>query len=116
MGGILRNSLGEIHIAKEPLATIAGRASVECYGIVGMASKRATDGIIELLGKENLSRGVKVHTRGNEVDIDIYIIVEYGVSIPTVAKNVMDRIRYNVEKFSGMEVKNVNIKVEGVRV
>ncbi len=116
MGGIFENSLGTIHIADEVLATIAGRASVECYGIVGMASKRATDGIIELLGKENLSRGVKVHTKGKEVDIDIYIIVEYGVCIPTVAKNVMDRIRYNVENFSGMVVKDVNIKVEGVRV
>ena len=81
-----------------------------------MASKRATDGLIELLGMENLSRGVKVATQGNEVTIDLFIIVEYGISIAAVAQNIIDTVKYNVEKLTGVTVDKVNIKVEGVRV
>ena len=81
-----------------------------------MASKRATDGLIELLGMENLSRGVKVTTHGNEVTIDLFIIVEYGISIAAVAQNIIDTVKYNVEKLTGVTVNKVNIKVEGVRV
>src|SRR5690554_5434481 len=110
------NSLGEIVISDEVLATMAGITAIECYGIVGMASKRATDGIVELLGKDNLSRGVKVHTKDDEIVIDLYIIVEYGISIAAVAKNMIETVKYNVESFTGMAVKQVNVKVEGVRV
>ncbi len=81
-----------------------------------MASKRATDGIVELLGLDNLSRGVKVYTQDNEVIIDLFIIVEYGISIAAVAKNVIDTVKYNVENLTGTTVKKVNITVEGVRV
>jgi len=111
-----RNSLGEIIISDEVLATLAGISAMECYGIVGMAAKRPTDGLVELLGLENLSRGVKVYTQDNEVYINLYIIVEYGISIATVAKNVMETVKYNIENFTGMSVKRVDINVEGVRV
>ena len=107
---------GEIRISNEVLATLAGISAIGCYGIVGMASKRATDGLVELLGSENLSRGVKVTTQGNEVSIDLFIIVEYGISISAVAQNIIDTVKYNVEKLTGVTVNTVNIKVEGVRV
>jgi uncharacterized alkaline shock family protein YloU len=110
------NSLGEIIISDEVLAMLAGISAMECYGIVGMASKRATDGIVELLGFHNLSRGVRVQTQGEEIYINLFIIVEYGISISTVAKNVMETVKYNVENFTGMTVKRVDILVEGVRV
>lgn len=116
MGARKTNALGEIIIADEALAIIAGVSAIECYGIVGMASKRATDGIVELLGRENLSKGIKVHTQNNEVIIDLYIIVEYGISIAAVANNVIDTVKYNIENFTGMDVKKVNVSVEGVRV
>jgi uncharacterized alkaline shock family protein YloU len=89
---------------------------MECYGIVGMASKRATDGIVELLGFDNLTRGVKVQTQDNNIFINLYIIVEYGISIATVAQNVIETVKYNIENFTGMNVKRVDITVEGVRV
>lgn len=116
MGAVTVNSIGQIIISDDVLATLAGITAIECYGIVGMASKRATDGLVELLGSENLSRGVKVSTQGNEVVIDLYIIVEYGISIAAVAKNVIETVKYNVENLTGTTVKKVNIKVEGVRV
>ena len=98
------------------LATVAGISAIECYGIVGMASKRATDGLVELLGSENLTRGIKVVSQGSDVNIDLYIIVEYGISIAAVAKNVIETVKYNVETLTGVTVKKVNILVEGVRV
>lgn len=110
------NPLGEMVIADEVIAILAGISAIECYGIVGMASKRATDGIVELLGRENLSKGVKVHTQENEIIIELFIIVEYGISIATVAKNIIETVKYNVENFTGMDVKKVNVTVEGVRV
>jgi uncharacterized alkaline shock family protein YloU len=116
MGTVTVNQLGEVRISNEVLATLAGISAIGCYGIVGMASKRATDGLVELLGSDNLSRGVKVTTHGNEVTIDLFIIVEYGISISAVAQNIIDTVKYNVEKLTGVTVNTVNIKVEGVRV
>jgi len=116
MGAKKVNALGEIVIADEVIAVLAGISAIECYGIVGMASKRATDGLVELLGRENLSRGVKVHTQNDEIIIDLYVIVEYGISIAAVANNIIQTVKYNVENFTGMNVSKVNVIVEGVRV
>ena len=110
------NALGEIVISDEVLATLAGVTAVKCYGIVGMASKRASDGIVQLLGIENLSRGVKVQTTEDDIEIGLYIIVEYGVSISTVAKNVIETVKYSVENYTGLTVDRVNVFVESVRV
>jgi len=116
MGARKINALGEIVISDEVLATLAGVTAVKCYGIVGMASKRASDGIVQLLGIENLSRGVKVQTAEDDIQIDLYIIVEYGVSISTVAKNVIETVKYSVENYTGLTVDRVNVFVESVRV
>ena len=116
MGARKINALGEIVISDEVLATLAGVTAVKCYGIVGMASKRASDGIVQLLGIENLSRGVKVQTTEDDIEIDLFIIVEYGVSISTVAKNVIETVKYSVENFTGLTVDRVNVFVESVRV
>ncbi|MGI6707013.1 MAG: Asp23/Gls24 family envelope stress response protein [Clostridia bacterium] len=116
MGAKIVNELGVLEITDEVLSILAGITAIECYGIVGMASKRATDGLVELLGRDNLSRGVRVHSQGDEIIIDIFIIVEYGISIAAVAKNVIDTVKYNVETITGLKVNKVNVTVEGVRV
>ncbi len=117
MGKSIRNEFGTIDIADEVIATVAGAGAVECYGLVGMASQRKlSDGFAELLGKENLARGVVVTTQDDEVVIDLYIIVSYGVKISEVAANVMERVRYNMEKYTGIKVGKVNVIIQGVRV
>jgi len=110
------NLHGEIVISDEVIATLAGISAIECYGIVGMASKRATDGLVELLGYDNLSKGVKVFSQDSTVTINLYIIVEYGVSIAAVGQNVIETVKYNVENIAGIPVKKVDITVEGIRV
>jgi len=116
MGKEISTSLGKIEISEEVIATIAGAAAVECYGLVGMASRKSSDMVSELLGRENLSKGVVVSIEGDEVIIDLYIIVGYGVKISEVAANVMERVRYTTESLTGLKVAQVNVNVQGVRI
>jgi len=107
---------GKIVIAEEVVATIAGVAATECYGIVGMASRKITDGIAELLGRESLSKGVEVTIDDSRVAISMYIVVGYGTKISEVAKNVIDQVRYKVESETGLNVRKVDIRIQGVKV
>ncbi|MCR4425165.1 MAG: Asp23/Gls24 family envelope stress response protein [Firmicutes bacterium] len=116
MGKEMSTALGQIIIADDVIAAIAGMAATECYGLVGMAGRSIQDGIAELLGRENIARGVEVAVDGDEVKVDLYIIVEYGTRITEVANNVMDKVKYVLESMTGLRVSEVNITVQGVRV
>lgn len=107
---------GKIGIAEEVIARIAGGAAMEVFGLVGMASRKAfKDGIAELLRLENLSKGVVVYSDGNQVSLDMHIIVSYGTKISEVAGNVQRRVRYTLEQIVGIEAAAINIYVQGVR-
>lgn len=116
MPGKIMTQYGEVHITDDVLASLAGLAAMECYGIVGMASKSAKDGFVELLRRENLSRGVKVSSEEEEIIIDLYVIVEFGTKISVVADNIISKVKYTLENLTGLKVKKVNINVHGVRV
>lgn len=116
MAGKVSNKYGSINIEDNVLATIAGLSAMECYGLVGMANKSATDGLVELLKRENLTKGVKITSDDNEVTIDLYIIVQFGTKISVVARNIIDKVKYNIENLTGMKVRKININVQGVRV
>ena len=108
--------LGAIIIDDSVIATIAGVSAMESYGIVGMASKNAADGIFELLKWDNLSKGIKVYTKDDQLSIDLHVILEYGVKISVVATNIIERVKFNVEKLTGYTVDNINVHVQGIRV
>ena len=108
--------MGLVTVTDEVVVRVAGYAALNCYGIVGMASKRSADGIVQLMGRENLGRGVKIRTSGDKVDIDLFIIVEYGISISAVAAAIIERVKYEVEHFAGVAVGRVNVCVEDIRV
>jgi uncharacterized alkaline shock family protein YloU len=116
MGKEMSTEYGQICISDDVIATISGIAATECYGLVGMASRNLQDGISELVGMDNLQRGVEVQLDGDEVRITLHIIVEYGTRITEVAHNVMDKVRYVVESMTGLRVTGVDIEVKGVRV
>lgn len=107
---------GEIVINSDVIATYAGSVAVECFGIVGMATVNMKDGIVKLLKRDNIKQGINVDIEDNKISIDFHVIVAYGVSISAVSVNLIDSIKYKVEEFTGMEVDNVRILVEGVRV
>ena len=110
------NEDGNIIMDDQVFATLAGLAAMECYGVVGMASRNATEGIFELLRRDQLTKGIKVTSIDDKLNIDLYIVLQYGVKISVVADNIISRIKYSVETFSGISVENVNIFVQGVRV
>lgn len=108
---------GRVTITNEVISTVAGGAAIECYGIIGMASKnQLKDGIAEILRKENFSKGVVVQQEGDQVSIDMYIIVSYGTKISEIAHNVQSQVKYTLDKTLGLPIKAVNIYIQGVRV
>ena len=111
-----QTELGAVTVDDSVVTRVAGYAALDCYGIVGMASKRSTDGIVQLMGRENLGRGVKVRANGEKVDIDLFIIVEYGISISAVAASIIETVKYKVERLAGIPVGRVNVCVEDIRV
>lgn len=117
MKGYLSSELGTISIDSEVIARYAGTAAIECFGIVGMAAVSMKDGLVKILKGDSLTRGVRVDIDdSNKISIDFHVIVSYGVSIMTVADNLIDNVKYKVNEFTGLEIKKVNIFVEGVRV
>lgn len=116
MAGIITTQNGSVFIEEEVVARIAGLAAMECYGIVGMASKNVKDGLVQLLLRESLTKGIKVMIQENKVFLDFHVIVEYGTKISAIADNLINTVRYEVEQFVGLQVEKINIFVEGVRV
>ena len=117
MKGRINNKFGSIQIDPEVIAMYAGTTAVECFGIVGMAAISMKDGLVHLLKKESLTRGIQVDiSEENKISLNFHVIVSYGVSISAVTENLMSNVRYKVEEFSGLSVDKINIYIEGVRV
>lgn len=113
----LQTESGKLNVADQVIAMIAGSAALDCYGLVGMASRKGLkDGIAELLGRENLSRGVEVRHEGDTVYLDLYVVVSYGTKISEVAHNIQSKVKYVLETVVGLKVDFVNVYVQGVRV
>jgi uncharacterized alkaline shock family protein YloU len=107
--------LGNIHISPSAVATIAYHAMLQSYGVVGLAPKNLAEGLAQTITKEP-SRGVSVRFSGEDIDIDIHIIVEYGTRISSVANSVASAVRFQVEKALGTPVNQVNVHIQGLRV
>ena len=103
MTAVIKNELGTITMNEELIASIAGFAAGENYGIVAMNSKTAGDALLQLVEDQS-------------IDIDLYVTLMYGVSLPAVAANTISNVKYRVEELTGLKVKHVNIYVEAVRV
>lgn len=117
MKGSISTDLGIITISPEVIAQYAGSVAVECFGIVGMAAVNVKDGLVKLLKKESLTKGIKVTiSEDNTIGLSFHVIVSYGVSISAVTDNLISNVKYKVEEFTGMSVDKINIYIEGVRV
>lgn len=112
----VENEIGIIDISPEVIATIAGASAIECYGLVGMASKASAGGIARLLKREHLTKGIKVRIEDDALVIDLFVIVQFGTKISVVADNIIQKVKYSVENQTGLKVKKVNLNIEGVRV
>jgi len=107
--------LGNIEISPTAIATLAAQAVLQSYGVVGMAPKHLGDELMTALG-DAAHRGVQVRVDGDHIQIDLYVVVEYGTRISSVAHSIMNVVKYNVERALGVQVAQVNVHVQGLRV
>ena len=107
--------VGSIHVSPRVIATIAYHAALQSYGVVGMASKNLVNGLAQVLVKDP-THGVEVHYDGQSINIDLYIVIEYGTRIKSVTSSVSNTVRYHVEKTLGMPINDINVHVQGLRV
>lgn len=117
MSAVLQLNAGEIIYSDDYIASVAGFAATECYGVIGMSPKKVWDSVAEVLGKDNIKKGVKVYTdQTSAIKIELHIVVEYGTSISALGNSIIQTVRYNVEKTTGLTVKDINVIVSGIRV
>lgn len=107
--------LGSIRVFPRAIATIAYQAAVESYGVVGLASKNLFNGLSNLIVKDP-THGIEINYVNQAINIDLYIVVEYGTNIKTVAASVAKTVRFHVEKALGLPIQEVNVHVQGLRV
>ena len=108
---------GEITISSAVFTTITGAAATNCFGVKGMAYRSMTDGLVHLLRREAMSKGVKgTYNEDGTVSIELHIIVENGVNIATVCRSIMSEVKYVVTKNTGVEVREINVCVDSVTV
>jgi uncharacterized alkaline shock family protein YloU len=108
---------GKIEISPVAIASIASQAVLECYGVVGMARRTLRNGLAEmLLPGDSHRKGIDVRLVDDQIVIDLYVIIEYGVRVSEVAHNIMQSVKFNVEKVLGVPVTEVNVHVQGLRV
>jgi uncharacterized alkaline shock family protein YloU len=107
--------IGSIHISPRAIATIAYQAARQSYGVVGLAPKNLVNELTQVVVKDP-TLGVEVHYDGDCINIDMYVIVEYGTRIKSVADSVTNTVRYQVEKTVGMPVNQINIHIQGLRI
>jgi uncharacterized alkaline shock family protein YloU len=110
-------SLGKLNISEEAIASLAGGVVSECYGVVGMASQKVVkDGIAELLKKDNYSKGIVVRKTETGYELDLYIIISFGVKISEVIFEVQKKVKYMLEKTLEQDFEKINVYVQGVKV
>ena len=111
----LKSDQGDISVSGAVFSNITGIAATNCYGVKGMAFRSMTDGLVHLLRREAMSKGVSItYHEDNSISIELHIIVENGVNIPAVCRSIMSEVRYVVTKNTGVTVKAVNVCVDSM--
>ena len=107
--------LGEVSVSSAVFSNITGRAATNCFGVKGMAYRSMTDGLVHLLRREAMSKGVKItYNEDDSISIELHIIVENGVNLTAVCRSIMSEVRYVVNKNTGVTVRDVNVCVDSM--
>ena len=111
----LQNDLGEIRISSEVFTAVTGSAATNCYGVKGMAVRSTTDGLVHLLKRESMAKGVKVRFNDDAtVSIELHIIVDNGVNLTAVSRSIMSEVRYIVSRTTGADVRSVDVCIDSM--
>ena len=113
----MQNENGRIRLTNEVFTNITGAVATSCYGVKGMAIRSATDGLVHLLRKESMSKGVKiVHNDDGSISIELHIIVDNGVNLMAVSRSIQSEVKYHVNRLTNVEVRNVNVCVDSMMI
>ena len=111
----LHNESGFISISSEVFTYLTGDAATSCFGVKGMTLRSVSDGLVHLLRKESMGKGVHVtYNDDDTISIELHIAVDQGVNIPVVCGSIMDQVRYQVTQGTGVEVKRIDIFVDSM--
>lgn len=117
MGINIGTHLGQVQISKQAIATLAGTSATECYGVVGISSsKSSAEEFLKLLNKKSYSNGIVIRETGDKIELDLYLILAEGIKIAEIVTEVQKRVQYAIESTFNIEVVNVNINIQGIRV
>ena len=112
-----KNENGSINVSTSVYTDIAGTAATNCFGVKGMAALSVTDGVYHLLRKESMSKGVSVEFHEDDsISIDLHIMVDTGVNLTTLGESIISRIRYEVNKYTGTQVRDVNVYIDSMMI
>ncbi|CAB1129172.1 Putative alkaline-shock protein [Candidatus Hydrogenisulfobacillus filiaventi] len=106
---------GRLTVGEDVIATLAGLATVESYGVVGMIPRGVSEGLQELLRRENLARGVQVREEDGRLEVDVYVVVGYGVRIAEVGRAIVEHIGFRLQDAVGVRPQRITVHVQGVR-
>ena len=107
---------GDLVVSEDVIADVAGHAALQCYGVVGMAAPNAVDGLVKILPKSRLRRGIVVSTDEDGTLVSLYVILEHGVNISTVSENLVDQVSFALREFVRASFKGVEVHVQGIKV
>ena len=113
----MQNENGRIRLTNEVFTNITGAVATSCYGVKGMAIRSATDGLVHLLRKESMSKGVKiVHNDDGSISIELHIIVDNGVNLMAVSRSIQSEVKYHVNRLTNVEVRSVDVCVDSMMI
>ena len=111
------NENGNVCVSASVYTDIAGTAASNCFGVKGMAARSVSDGVYHLLRKESMAKGVRVEFHEDEtISIDLHIIVDNGVNLTTLGESIISRVRYEVNKYTGTQVRDVNVYIDSMMI
>lgn len=109
------NPLGNIYVSHRAIATVACQSATESYGVVGLTAKNLAEGLAQVIVRDP-TLGVELHYDGKTVQVDLFIIVEYGMRLTSVAESISSSVRFQIEKTFGLPVTQVNVHIRGLRI
>lgn len=107
---------GTLKVSNDVLSDIAGYAALQCYGIVGMTAPNAADGFAKILPHSRLRRGVLVDKTPEGIQVDLFVVVEYGTNISTVSQNLKEQVSFALKEYAQVPLAHVDVHVRDIRV
>lgn len=111
----MQNEKGRIRMTNEVFTNITGAVATSCYGVKGMAFRSKTDGLVHLLRRESMAKGVKItHNEDGSVSIELHIIVDNGVNLMAVSRSIQSEVKYHVNRLTNVEVRSVDVCIDSM--